>query len=178
MEQTLAILVPPIKEEIVEVAEIVDFPFSQMMWEIVEVIQPVLVARIKDRISDHIVDILVHLVIEEIVAVQKVVSLVRQERVQRRLVEQTVEVGLTPTERVQQRIDEQIVEMPIPQITEDIGEEFNVVPHRRRLRVAIEKYSSKEEFWKHELGTQLDGCSKKIDALREPVPPDKRKSRK
>ena len=56
-------------------AEIVDVPVSQMRQEIVEVIQIVLVARIKGRVADQMVDKIV-------AVVQEVVKLVRQERVQ------------------------------------------------------------------------------------------------
>ena len=102
------------------VTEMVAVLVPQMRREIVEVIQLVLVERIKGGIADQMVDIVVLPVMEEIVAVvQEVVKLVPHVRVQQRTVEhatvpqfleETVEV-VAPTERVQQRTVEH-VEVP------------------------------------------------------------------
>ena len=90
-----------------------------------EVIQLVLVERIKHRVAVQMVNISVLRVMEEIVAVvQEVVKLVPQERVQQwtveqvpvpRIPEETVKfVRPVPRERVQW-IDEQMVEVLVPQ---------------------------------------------------------------
>ena len=79
---------------------------DQKRREFVEVVQPVLVERLRGRVAYHMVVILVPPVMEQIVAVaQEVVRLVPQPRVQRRTVEHapvpqilegTVEVALAP----------------------------------------------------------------------------------
>ena len=83
---------------------------AQMKWQIVEVIQLVLVERLKGRVADQMVDILVPPVMEEVVAVLQEEKLVPQERVQRptvghapvpQILEETVEV--VRRERVQQQ---------------------------------------------------------------------------
>ena len=81
-----------------------------MRREIVEVFQPVLVERIKGRVADQMVKIQVLPVMEETMAVVQEEELVPRERVQQptverapvpQILEETVEVVLTPTERVQ-----------------------------------------------------------------------------
>ena len=63
----------------------------QLRHETVEVIQPVLVERIKDRVAGQMMDFPVR-PMEEIVAVVQVVRLVPQERVQQRIGEHLVEL--------------------------------------------------------------------------------------
>ena len=108
----------------------------QVRREIVEVIQPVLVERIKGGVADQMVDIRMPPVVEEIAAVvREKVKFVPQERVQQRTVERapapqilekTVEVALAPTERVQQRTVEQV---PLLQILEETIEVARLAPH-------------------------------------------------
>ena len=93
----------------------------QMPREVVEVIQPVLVERIKGRVADQMVDIPVPPVMEEIVAaLQEVVRRVPQERLQL----PTVEVVLAPTEQVQRRT----VDVPTPQVLEETVDVVRLVP--------------------------------------------------
>ena len=129
VEQAVALPVLPLK---------VDVPATQTRWETLEVIQPVLVERIKGRVVDRVADIPVPLAMEEIQAVQEVVKLVPQERVQQRavehvkvpqLLEETVEVVLAPTERVQLRTVEEIVD--VPQILDETVEVLKLVPKKR-----------------------------------------------
>ena len=93
-----------------------------------EVIQLVLVERIKGRVADQMVDVRVPPVMEEIVAFveEEEEKLAPQERWQQRAVEhapvpqileETLEVKLAPHEQVQQRTAEQIVEVLIPHIS-------------------------------------------------------------
>ena len=105
--------------------EALQVPALQMKREIVEVMQLVLVERIRGQVADQMVDVPVPLVMEEIMTVvQEEEKLVPQERVQQRTAEniedtpqfreETVEmVGLVPQERVQW-IDELLVEVFFP----------------------------------------------------------------
>ena len=130
VEQTVAFPVLSVKEEHVRIAEqIVDFLFTeksvgvlvpQMRHDIVEVIQPLPVERIKGRVADQMVDMLVPPVVEEFMAAVQV-----EQRIDEQLVEAPVlfffffeeiaeVVRLAPQARVQ-RIDAQSVQVPMVQ---------------------------------------------------------------
>ena len=123
----------------------------QMLHETVE-----LSGCIKDTIADQMVHIPVPPVVEAIAAaVQEVVRLV-------------------PQERVQQRTDEQLVEVPVPPVLEGIREITNAIVALQFQVRAISneiqgKYSSKEEFSTktNEVTLRFDERNKKIDALRK-----------
>ena len=104
-------------------------PTAQGKREIVEVIQLVLVERVKGRVADQMVDIPAPPVMEEIMAVQEQEKLVPQGRVQQPTVEHApvsqilaetveVEVVLAPTERVQRGP----VDLPMPHVLEETVE--------------------------------------------------------
>ena len=112
-------------ENLAAAEEALQVPALQMKREIVEVMQLVLVERIRGQVADQMVDVPVPLVMEEIMTVvQEEEKLVPQERVQQRTAEniedipqfreETVEmVGLVPQERVQW-IDEPLAEVFFP----------------------------------------------------------------
>ena len=106
----------------------------------VEVIQVVLVERIKDRVADQMVDIPVPPVMEDIVAVvQEVVndgSRASCGFASPQTLEETIEVvRLVP----RQRIDEQIVELFIPQMSVDSVGELKILPQEHFKERIIEQ---------------------------------------
>ena len=119
-EQSVDVLLPQVRQEIVESTQLViverirDQVGEQMgvvfvPHETVELIQLVLVECIKDRIAGQIVDIPVHSVTER---------------------DSCEGGGLVPQERVQ-RIEEQTVEVLAPQIMKEIVEATKIVPQEQ-----------------------------------------------
>ena len=163
--RTVDVPVPQVLEETIEVVRLAPrervqqrtvVPMPQVLEETVKVVRLAPHERGQQRTAEHSADVLQ--CAEETI---EVVRFAPRERVQQRTAEQIEDA---PQEHVEW-IDEQKVEVPIPQMSEEIGEEIVDKEFQRRY---FDTFPDKEACLTKmdELTTQLDERFKKSDALR------------